>query len=92
MQNNLMKIVEPFLPEKPGQKDFILAYLKTGRILTRFKTVYVMSIFEAPARITELKADGWPIKSVDVRIETQLGKTTSVVIWYLDTKTVEHHL
>lgn len=72
------------LPENPTQGDYILAYLKTGRILTRQKSVFLFDFFEAPARITELKQKGYPIRTVLVKVKTKTERSSSIAIWYLD--------
>lgn len=72
------------LPENPTQRDYILAYLKTGRVLTRQRSVFLFDFLEAPARITELKQKGYPIKTVRVKVDTKTERAASIAIWYLD--------
>lgn len=90
--SNVSEIVKPYLPEKPTQRDYIIAYLMTGRVLTRSKTVYLMHFFEAPARISELKQMGYPIRTAEVKITTRLGRSSKVAIWYLDTVWMEKNV
>ena len=43
------------------QKDRILDYLKSGQTLTRLNSWEELGILEAPARISELRAEGHEI-------------------------------
>ena len=49
-----------------SQKADILAALKRGETLTRLDCLKQFRCFEAGARITELRKEGWNIKSVTV--------------------------
>ena len=83
-KSRIENICGPYLPEKPTQADYILAYLKTGRTLTRKHTIHLFDIFEAPAQIVGLRRKGWPIKTQKVSFTTKLGFPGSFAIWYLD--------
>ncbi len=83
-KNRIEVICGPHLPDKPTQADYILAYLKTGRTLTRKDTFHLMDIYEAPSAIVGLRKKGWPIKTAMITFTTKLGFPGNFAIWYLD--------
>jgi hypothetical protein len=46
-----------------NQKQRILRFLQSGNTLTRLISWSRLGVLEAPARISELRADGHPIKT-----------------------------
>ena len=77
--------IERQLPEyKQGtQKREILDYLKTGKSLNRGIATYELLICEAPARISEMRSDGYNIVTKTVEHVKKNGKKKQVAIWSL---------
>ena len=77
--------IERQLPEyKEGtQKREILDYLKTGKSLNRGIATYGLVIREAPARISEMRSDGYDIVTKTVEHVKKNGKKKQVAIWSL---------
>jgi len=66
-----------------SQKARILNYLKVGQKLTRLNAWNNLGILEAPARISELRAQGHQIKTKMVSVDNQYGETIKIAEWYL---------
>ena len=77
--------IERQLPEyKEGtQKREILDYLKTGKSLNRGIATYELLICEAPARISEMRSDGYDIVTKTVEYVKKNKKKKQVAIWSL---------
>jgi len=67
-----------------GQKSDILAALKRGESLTRLDILDRFGCIEGPARITELRQDGWPIETETLHWTTEKGVKKSCARWNLD--------
>ncbi len=65
------------------QKKRILDYLKSGKLLTRLNSWSELGVLEAPARISELRQDGWPIETEMYAVENRYGETVRVARWFL---------
>ena len=63
------------------QKERILEHLKSGRLLTRLNSWDELGIIEAPARICELKADGYSIKTKMVTVINRYGEKVRIAQW-----------
>ena len=63
------------------QKQRLLEYLRTGRVLTRFNSWEELGIMEAPARICELRREGYPISTRRHTIVNRFGEHVSVAEW-----------
>lgn len=64
-----------------NQRDRILKYLKMGQTLTRLNAWARLGILEAPARISELRAEGHNIKTNMVTVRNRYGHKVSVAEW-----------
>jgi hypothetical protein len=67
------------------QKHRILEFLQDshGKALTRLNSWEELGIIEAPARISELKDDGWLIKTEMVTITNKYGEKVRIAKWTL---------
>lgn len=63
------------------QKERIKEYLESGKILTRLNSWDELGILEAPARVTELRQDGVPIKTKMISVTNRYGERTRVAQW-----------
>ena len=64
-----------------NQKDRILDYLRTGRTLTRLNSWEELGILEAPARISELRQEGFDIKTKMIRVTNRYGEAVRIAVW-----------
>jgi len=64
-----------------NQRDRILKYLEMGQTLTRLNAWARLGILEAPARISELRAEGHNIKTNMVKVRNRYGHKVSVAEW-----------
>jgi len=75
-----------------SQKDRILDYLKSPaygggggrRYLTRLNSWDELGVLEAPARISELRQDGWAISTTMVTVTNRYGEDVRIAKWSLD--------
>lgn len=63
------------------QKDRILDYLKSGQTLTRLNSWEELGILEAPARISELRAEGHEIVTETKSVRNRYGENVRIAIW-----------
>ena len=66
-----------------NQRNRIMDYLETGRTLTRLNSWSELGILEAPARISELRAAGAPIKTRMITVRNRYGEKVRVAEWSL---------
>jgi hypothetical protein len=66
------------------QRDRILQYLKEGKKLTRLNSWDQLGIFEAPARICELRQAGHEIKTKLVTVTNRYGDAVTVAEWTME--------
>jgi len=66
-----------------SQQDRILNYLKAGRKLTRLNAWDELGILEAPARISELRAQGHQIKTRMFPVNNRYGEIVKIAEWSL---------
>ena len=64
-----------------NQRDRILKYLEMGQTLTRLNAWARLGILEAPARISELRAEGHNINTKMVTVRNRYGQKVSVAEW-----------
>ena len=64
-----------------NQRDRILKYLEMGQTLTRLNAWARLGILEAPARISELRAEGHNISTKMVKVRNRYGHKVSVAEW-----------
>ena len=62
-----------------NQRTQILRFLESGKKLTRQRAINELGIFEAPARISELRNDFQiPIETTMIRVTNRYGRGVSV--------------
>ncbi len=66
------------------QKERILDYLKSGKVLTRLNSWEELGVLEAPARISELRQDGWAISTEMVSVKNRYFEDCRIAKWSLD--------
>ena len=66
-----------------GQKDRILQHLSAGKTLTRLDSWQTLGILECPARISELRAAGHPIRTTMKTVTNRYGESVRVAEWSL---------
>ena len=66
-----------------SQQDRILEYLQSGRKLTRLNSWSELGILECPARISELRQLGIPIKTEMKPVINRYGEKVRVAEWSL---------
>jgi hypothetical protein len=64
-----------------GQKQRILAHLRSGKTLTRLESWDVLGVLECPARISELRARGYHIETEMVPVINRFGEVVRVAKW-----------
>ena len=64
-----------------GQKMRIMKALSTGQELDRLQCLTELGVFEAPARISELRAMGVKISTRMTTITNRFGESTRVAKW-----------
>lgn len=65
------------------QKDRVLSWLREGRPLTRLVAWDTLGVLEAPARVLELRREGWPISTEMVNVRNRFGETVRIAQWRL---------
>ncbi len=65
------------------QQDRILEYLKSGNTLTRLNSWSELGILEAPARISELRSKGYPIRTQMITVTNRYNERVRVARWTL---------
>ena len=66
------------------QKDRVLAYLEAGHVLTRLNAWDELGVIETPARISELKAAGHPIKTTMTTVMNRYGEKVRIAKWTIE--------
>jgi hypothetical protein len=69
-----------------NQKKRILKFLEEGGVLDRVVAYYELGIWEAPARIWDLRDDGHDIHTEMVEVTNRFGETTRIANWTLKNK------
>ena len=67
-----------------NQKERILHYLKQGQTLNRLVSWSRLGVLEAPARISELRAEGHPIKTKMRTVPNRYGEKVSIAEWSMN--------
>lgn len=65
------------------QKERILEYLQLGHTLSRLDGWDLLGILETPARISELRREGYPIKTNMITVYNRFGEPVRVAEWRL---------
>lgn len=70
------------LPAKiPTQRERLIAFFDSGRILTRLTAWDELGILEAPARISELRSTNYPVVTRMVTVKNRYGESVRVAEW-----------
>ena len=64
-----------------SQQKRLLAWLKSGKTLTRLSAWDDLGILEAPARISELRAQGYNISTEMVPVINRYGEAVRIALW-----------
>lgn len=64
-----------------NQKQRIKDYLESGKILTRLNSWSELGILECPARISELRAEGFDIKTKMISVTNRYNEKVRVAEW-----------
>lgn len=64
-----------------NQSQRILKYLSMGKTLTRLNAWARLGILEAPARISELRAEGHNIHTKMITVHNKYGQKVRVAEW-----------
>ena len=67
-----------------NQSQRIQEYLDNSGVLTRLNSWSELGIIETPARISELKKSGYPIKTTMVTVTNRYGEKVRVAEWRKD--------
>ncbi len=71
-------------PHMKTQKQRLLEHLQSGRSLTRLQSWDVLGILEAPARVSELRGDGYNIETRMKTVSNKYGESVRIAVWTLD--------
>jgi hypothetical protein len=63
------------------QQQRILDYLNKGQTLTRLNSWSQLGILEAPARISELRGQGYPITTKMITVKNRFGERVRIAEW-----------
>ena len=66
-----------------SQKDRVLQYLKQGKVLTRLNAWDELGVIETPARIHELRSEGYDIQSTRKQVLNRYGETVNIAEWFI---------
>ena len=64
-----------------SQKDRIRQHLDEGLTLNRLEGWSKLCVLETPARISELRASGYPIKTRMITVTNRYGEKVKVAEW-----------
>ena len=67
-----------------NQKERILHFLQQGQTLNRLVSWSRLGVLEAPARISELRAEGYPIKTKMKTVHNRYGEKVSIAEWSIE--------
>ena len=66
-----------------SQRDRVLQYLKSGKVLTRLNAWDELGVIETPARICELRSEGYEIKSTRKTVLNRYGESVRIAEWFM---------
>lgn len=64
-----------------NQKQRVLEYLKSGKVLSRLTAWDDIGVLECPARISELRAEGYPIVTTMKPVINRYGEKVKIAEW-----------
>jgi hypothetical protein len=65
----------------PSQKERIRTYLDSGKTLTRLNAWSELGILECPARLSELRYEGYPVRTKMITVTNRYGEAVRVAEW-----------
>jgi len=74
-------MLRPFGENTMNQRDRIKEHLNKGFTLTRLDAWDALGILEAPARISELRAEGYQIKTRMLEVVNRYGEKVRIAKW-----------
>jgi hypothetical protein len=66
-----------------SQKKRILSHLNSGKRLTRLSAWHELGVIECPARISELRAEGYTIFSERKTVLNRFGESVRIAEWFM---------
>ena len=69
--------------KRSKQKQRVLEYLQDGGELTRIDAWEKLGILECPARICELRQEGFPIITERIQVTNRYDEAVSIAKWSL---------
>ena len=69
--------------KRPSQRERLLEHLQSGKSLMRLEAWEQLGILEAPARISELKSQGYDIKTETITVRNRYGEPVRIASWYM---------
>jgi hypothetical protein len=70
-------------PKEPTQREIILRHLQDKGMLDRITAFNYYGIFESPARVSELRKEGYDIETIHKTVKTRSGRKVTVAEWRL---------
>lgn len=67
-----------------SQRERVLAYLVSGKTLSRLNAWEELGILECPSRISELRAEGHEIKTERREITNRYGEKVKIAFWTME--------
>ena len=64
-----------------SQKNRILEHLSSGKTLTRLDSWSALGVLEAPARISELRSEGYRITTTMRTVTNRYGENVRIAVW-----------
>ena len=74
-----------------SQKKRILSHLKSGKRLTRLSAWDDLGVIECPARISELRAEGYKIFSERKMVLNRYGESVQIAEWFMPWQELVQH-
>lgn len=65
----------------PSQRERLIAFFDSGKTLTRLTAWDELGILECPARLSELRAQGYPIVTKMITVKNRYGESVRVAEW-----------
>ena len=69
---------------KPFTTSLDVPLLKEGKKLTRLNAWDELGVLEAPARICELRAEGWDIETERITVRNRYDERAIIARWHLN--------
>ncbi|MGN1369963.1 MAG: helix-turn-helix domain-containing protein [Aristaeellaceae bacterium] len=69
---------------RPKQSERVLQYMRKRGSITQFEAMNRLGVMRLASRISELKKDGYPIRSRMDTVKNRFGESCSVKRYYLE--------